>query len=100
MQFAGTLTNDLTMAVGLNHRIPVVSQSLAITYKGKPIDARAVGRELNVRYLVQGEVRRVDERLIINAQLIDAGNATQLWSDHMGVDQARLRRTRLASSHC
>jgi len=89
-QFAAALTNDLTMAVGLDHRVPVVSHSLAVRYKGNVIDARAVGRELNVRYLVQGEVRRADERLTVNAQLIDTGNATQLWSDHLEFDQAQL----------
>ncbi len=65
---------------------PVVSHSVAVTYKGKAIDARAVGRELNVRYLVQGEVRRAGERIMVTAQLIDTGNATQLWSDHLEVD--------------
>jgi len=76
------------MAVGLDHRIPVGSRSLAVTYKGRVIDARAVGRELNVRYLLQGEVRRADKRLMVNAYLIYTGNATQLWSDHMEVDKA------------
>jgi len=88
-QFAEALTNDLTMAIGLSHVIPVVSHSLAVTYKGKAIDARAVGREFNVRYLVEGEVRRVGERIMVNAQLIDTGNATQLWSDHLEVDPAQ-----------
>ncbi len=69
--------------------IPVVSHSLAVAYKGKAIDARAVGRELNVRYLVQGEVRRAGERIMVNAQLIDTGNATQLWSGHLDVDPAQ-----------
>jgi adenylate cyclase len=85
-QFAEALTNDLTMAVGFGHVIPVVSHSLAVTYNGKAIDARAIGRELNVRYLVQGEVRRSGERTVVNAQLIETANATQLWSDHLEVN--------------
>jgi adenylate cyclase len=88
-QFAEALTDDLTTAVGLRHVIPVVSHSLAVTYKGKAVDARAIGRELNVRYLVQGEVRRSDERMVVNAQLIETGNATQLWSDHLEVNSAQ-----------
>ena len=88
-QFADALTNDLTRAIGRSRLVPVVSHSLAVTYKGKAIDARAVGRELNVRYLVQGEVRHAGERITIDAQLIDAGNATQLWSDHLDVDPAQ-----------
>jgi len=74
------------MAVGLSRAIPVVSHGLAITYKGKAHDARAIGRELNVRYLVQGDVRRTGERIMVNAQLIESGNATQLWSDHLDFD--------------
>ena len=88
-QFAEALTNDLTMAVGLPGVIPVVSHSLAVAYKGKAIDARAVGRELNVRYLVQGEVRRAGERITVKAQLIDTRNATQLWSGHLDADPAQ-----------
>ena len=88
-QFAEALTNDLTMAVGRGFG-PVVSHSVAVTYKGKAIDARAVGRELNVRYLVQGEVRRAGERIMVTAQLIDTGNATQLWSDRLDVDPAQV----------
>ena len=86
-QFAEALTNDLTMAIGRG-RMVVVSHSLAATYKGKAIDARAVGRELNVRYLLQGEVRRAGERITVSGQLIDTGNARQLWSDHLEVDLA------------
>jgi adenylate cyclase len=85
-EFAEVLTNDLTIAVGLGHVIPVVSHSVAVAYKGKAIDARAIGRELNVRYLVQGDVRRAGERIIVNAQLVDTGTATQLWTDHLEVD--------------
>jgi len=88
-QFAETLTNDLTMAVGLRSVIPVVSHSVAVAYNGKAIDARAVGRELNVRYLVQGEVRRAGERIVVKAQLVDTGNATQLWSGNLDADPAQ-----------
>ena len=87
-QFAEALTKDLTMAIG-HGRMVVVSHSLAATYKGKAIDARAVGRELNVRYLLQGEVRHAGERIVVGVQLIDTGNARQLWSDHLDVDPAR-----------
>ena len=88
-QFAEALTNDLTSALGRSRMARIVSHSLAVTYKGKTIDARSVGRELNVRYLVEGEVRHAGERIIVNAQVIDAGNATQLWSDRLEVDAAQ-----------
>ena len=89
-QFAEALTSDLTMAVGFGTAIPIVSHSVAVTYKGKAIDARTVGRELNVRYLVQGEVRRAGERIRVNAQLIDTRNATQLWSGHLDIDPVQV----------
>jgi TolB-like protein len=57
--------------------------------QGKPLDVRSVGRELNVRYLAQGEVRRAGEQIAVNVQLLDAGNATQLWSDRPDVEQAQ-----------
>jgi class 3 adenylate cyclase/TolB-like protein len=85
-QFAEVLTKDLTMAIGRDRHVPVVSHSLAVTYKGRAIDARAIGRELNVRYLVEGEVRRAGDRFIVNAQLVDTGSARQLWSDHLEVE--------------
>jgi adenylate cyclase len=77
------------MALGRTRVARVVSHSLAVTYKGKAIDARAVGRELNVRYLVEGEVRHAGGLIIVNAKVIDAGNATQLWSDRLEVDPAQ-----------
>jgi adenylate cyclase len=88
-QFAEALTQDLTMAIWRNRGVQVASHSLALTYKGKAIDARVVGRELNVRYIVEGEVRRDGERIVVNAQLIDTGNATQLWSDRLDGDHLR-----------
>lgn len=89
-QFAAALVNELTndLAMTVSSMGSVVSHSLAATYRGKAIDARAVGRELNVRYLVEGDVRRAGERTVVSAQLINAGNASQVWSDSQEVDPA------------
>ena len=79
-----SLTQDVTTALGRTASFAhVVSHALASGYKGKTIDARSVGRELNVRYLAEGEIRHAGDRLVFNAMLIDTGNATQVWSDHM-----------------
>ena len=90
-QFADALTRDLT--AGLAHTIhlgsPTVLQGAA-TYEGKPVDARAVGRELNVRYLAEGEIRRTGDRLVVAAQLVDTGSATQVWSGRLEVPDAEL----------
>ena len=92
-QFADSFSQNLTSALGRSGRSSGgISHSLAAIYKGKAIDARRVGRELNVRYLVECEVRHAGEQLGINLQLIDTGNLTQVWSDHLELDQARTTR--------
>ena len=91
-QFAEALTTDLSSALGHVRYVRIVSHSLAATYKDKSIDARSVGRDLNVRYLVQGEVRGGGERITVNAQLIETANATQVWSDQLEVDPAQMTR--------
>ena len=53
----------------------------AFTYKGKAVDLKQVGRELNVRYVLEGSVQRRDSRLRVNVQLIDAETGTHLWAD-------------------
>ncbi len=73
---------------------PVVSPSLAFTYKGKPVDARALGRELNIRYLVEGEVRAVGDQVVVRARLTDTSNATEVWSGDVGLEQARIAKDR------
>lgn len=89
-QFADSLTNDLTMALGRDHSAHILSHSLATTYKGNAIDARTIGREHNVRYVVQGEVRHTGERRMVNAQLVDTTDAAQLWSDHLEADPTQM----------
>ncbi len=73
--FAEGMTEDLTTDLS---RIPgsfVIAPNTAFAYKGKPIDIRQIGRELSVRYVLQGSVRRIAESVRVNAQLIDAANA-------------------------
>src|SRR5262245_936389 len=88
--FAEGITEDLTTDLS---RIPgslVIAPSTAFTYKGKPADARQIGRELSVRYAVQGSVRRIADSVRINAQLVDTANASQLWADRFNGDLAKL----------
>jgi adenylate cyclase len=87
---AQDLTRDLTSALASSLRMTqVVARDVAASYGGKAIDARSVGRELDASYLVEGEVRRVDERIEVNAQLIEASSATQLWSERLEIAQAK-----------
>ncbi|HTP47998.1 MAG TPA: adenylate/guanylate cyclase domain-containing protein [Casimicrobiaceae bacterium] len=87
-QLAEAFTRDLTAALGTIRLTQVVSRDLAASYNGKPIDPRRVGRELDASYLVEGEVRRVDRRIEVDAQLIEAASATQLWSERLHSAQA------------
>ena len=72
-----TLTTDLSR---LNNLF-VVARNSSFTYKGKPVDVRQVGRELGVRYVLEGSVQRTHQRLRINAQLIDAQSGHHLWAE-------------------
>ena len=87
---AADLTRDLTSALGSMMRMmQVVSRDLAASYKGKPLDPRSVGRELDASYLVEGELRRADNRIEIDAQLIETSSGTQVWNERLEIAQAR-----------
>jgi hypothetical protein len=59
----------------------VIARNTAFTYKGKPVDVRQVGRDLVVRYALEGSVRRVGDNVRVNAQLIDTATGGQLWAE-------------------
>jgi adenylate cyclase len=88
--FADGITDDLTTDLS---RIPdalVIARSTAFTYKGKSVDAKQIGRELGVRYLLDGSVRRTADQVRVNVQLIDAEGGVQLWADRFDTDRANL----------
>jgi len=70
----------------------VIARNTSFTYKGKAIDARQAARELGVRHILEGSVRRVGESLRINAQLIDAETGAQAWADRFDVPRADVYR--------
>jgi TolB-like protein/class 3 adenylate cyclase/Tfp pilus assembly protein PilF len=72
-----SLTTDLSRILGAF----VIGRSTAFTYKGKTRDVRQIGRELNVRYVLEGSVQRGGNRLRINVQLIEAETASHIWAD-------------------
>jgi adenylate cyclase len=85
--FADGITEDLTTDLSRIAGSFVISRNTAFTYKGKHTDVRQIGRELGVRYVLEGSVRRMESTVRVNAQLIDAGTGALLWSDQMDVDQ-------------
>jgi TolB-like protein/Tfp pilus assembly protein PilF len=78
-----TLTTDLSCLAGLF----VVSRSAAFAYRDKRVDARAIGRELGVRYILEGSVQAVGNRTRLNAQLVDAESGAHLWAERFDKEQ-------------
>ena len=72
-----SLTTDLSRISGSL----VIGRHTAFTYKGKAVDLKQIGRELNVRYVLEGSVQRSGNRLRVNAQLIDAETGNHLWAE-------------------
>jgi len=88
--FADGITEDLTSDLSQIVGSFVISRNTAFTFKGKAMDARQIGRELGVRYVLEGSVRRMGGTVRVNAQLIDAGTGAHLWAEQMDVDQGTL----------
>ena len=62
----------------------------AFTYKGTPVDARAIGRDLGVRYLFEGSVRRSGDKVAVNAQLVSTETGAHIWADRFEGERANL----------
>ena len=75
------VTESLTTDLSLFSNLFVIARNSAFSYKGKEIDVRQVGRELNVRYALEGSVQHNGNRLRVNVQLIDAENGKHLWAE-------------------
>ena len=84
--FADGITEDLTTDLSRIERMRVISRDTAFAYKDKPIDAKQIGRELGVRYVLEGSVRRSGNFVRVNAQLIDAATNAHLWADRFDRD--------------
>jgi hypothetical protein len=81
-----SLTTDLSRIAGSF----VIARNTAFTYKGKRFDVKQIGRELNVRYVLEGSVQRSGNRLRVNVQLIDAAAGTHLWAERFDKPPADL----------
>ena len=79
--FADGMVEDITTALSRVKEFFVIARNSAFTYKGKSVDVKRIGRELGVRYLVEGSVRRAGGRVRIAGQLIDAETGAHLWAD-------------------
>jgi TolB-like protein/class 3 adenylate cyclase len=84
--FADGITEDLTTDLSRIAGSFVIARNTAFTYKGKPVDVKQVGRDLNVRYVLEGSVRRTDDQVRVNAQLIDADTGSHVWAERFDAE--------------
>jgi adenylate cyclase len=88
--FADGITEDVTTDLSRFAKMFVISRNTAFTYRNKPIDTKQIGRELGVRYALEGSVRRSSSQVRVNAQLIDAETDAHLWAERFNGDMGDL----------
>ena len=76
----------------------MIARNTAFTFKGKNVDAKEIGKELGVRYVLEGSVQRDQSRVRVNAQLIDAETGGHLWADRFDEPSATSSPCRMKSS--
>jgi adenylate cyclase len=95
--FADGITENLTTELSRINGSFVIARNTAFAYKGKSIDAREIGKQLGVRYMLEGSVQRDQNRVRVNAQLIDAETGAHLWADPVRGGRDRSLQTRSPS---
>jgi TolB-like protein/class 3 adenylate cyclase/Flp pilus assembly protein TadD len=79
--FVDGVTESLTTDLSRIRGAVVIARNTAFAYKGKPLDVKTIGRELDIRYVLEGSVRRGGNRMRVNVQLIDAETGNHLWAE-------------------
>ena len=79
--FADGMVEEIITALSRVRWLFVIARNSSFTYKGKPADIKQVGRELGVRYVLEGSVRKANNRIRISGQLIDATSGNHIWAD-------------------
>src|SRR5271163_2296882 len=87
------LTDELTTGIARVQGSFVIARNTAMTFKGKPVDAKAIGKDLGVRYVLEGSVQPSGDRMRVNAQLIDADSGAHLWGEQFDTPRADLLQT-------
>jgi adenylate cyclase len=88
--FADGITEDLTTDLSRLAGYSIISRNTAFTYRNRPSDTKQIGRELGVRYVLEGSVQRSGNRVRVSDQLIDAETDTHLWADRLDRDAGDL----------
>ena len=84
--FADGMVDEITTALSRFKSLFVIARNSSFTYKGKAVDIKQVGRELGVRYVLEGSVRKAAGKVRIIGQLIDAATGMHLWADRFEGD--------------
>ena len=87
---ADVITEELTTALSRIRGAFVIARSTAFTYKGKPIDVKQIGKDLGVRYALEGSAQPSDSKVRVTAQFIDAETGAHLWADQFDADRSDL----------
>src|SRR6267378_2495661 len=88
--FADGITDDLTTDLSRIADSFVIARNTAFAYKGKSVDAKKIGRELGVRYVLEGSVRRGGDQILVNVQLVDAESGAHVWAERFETDRRNL----------
>ena len=88
--FVDGMVEDIITALSRFKSLFVIARNSTFTYKGKPIDTKQVGRELGVRYVLEGSVRKAGNQIRITGQLIQADSGTHLWAERYDGDSAEV----------
>jgi TolB-like protein len=86
--FSDGLTEDILTELSRARDLRVLARNTTFQYKGKAVDVMKFGRELDARYVLEGSIQRSNDRLRVNAQLIDAKTGTHIWADRYDRDMA------------
>jgi adenylate cyclase len=84
--FSDGITEDIITDLSKLSELHVIARNSTFIYKGKPVDVRQIGRELGVRYVLEGSVRKAGNRVRVTGQLIDATNGAHIWADRFDRD--------------
>jgi len=84
--FSDGITNDIITELSKFHELFVIASNSVFVYKGKPVKAQEVNQELGARYILEGSVQRVDQKVRVNAQLVDATTGLHLWAERYDRD--------------
>jgi TolB-like protein/Tfp pilus assembly protein PilF len=87
------LTDELITSLARIRDSFVIARNTAMTFKGKTVDAKAIGKDLGVRYVLEGSVQQSGDRTRVNAQLIDADSGAHLWAEQFDTPRAELLQT-------